>query len=243
MAKEENLEQVEQYLSGAMNEADQAAFEARLKDEAELQEDVAFMKLLNKSGFNAGFKEEMDAFHEELFPEKEARLSTVRRWIPYAAAVLIFLSLAVYFLLSPQPAIEQLASDYFQPFPNYVSMRSIDMDENFSLGLKKYSLNQFDSAYYFLSQARVGDAYATDLAFYAGISSLALQKNDVAIASFSNLLQERSKYDQQIRWYLALAYLGQGNVESCIQYLDQIEAEDFNYQLAQKLKKELDSDR
>lgn len=238
MAMEEKFEQIEQYLDESMREDDRSAFETRLAQEVDLQEDLEFAKLLKKGGFNLGLKKEMEVFHEELFPEKSKR-SRIHRWIPYAAAVLIFFSFIAYFYQSPKPKTENLASEYFEPFPNYVSMRSTPMDDNFTAGLKKYSLNQYDSAYHYLTRASVEEKKLTDLTFYKGISELALKKNYESITTFSSLLLQKTKYDQQVRWYLALAYLGQGKVDSCEKYLQQIELRDFNYDLAQELKEEL----
>jgi len=69
--------------------------------------------------------------------------------------------------------------------------------------------------------------------------NLVLRKNDASEVTFSSLLQQRTKYGRQVRWYLALAYLGQQKMDLCTNYLASIKFGDFNGASAKKIAKDL----
>ncbi len=117
-------------------------------------------------------------------------------WIAIAAAVLIVAVIGSVVVLSGESMLDKELSE---PYP-YSAERGSDVND----GFRFYQNRDYRNAI-----SRLNDDDATAV-FYKGLSYLYVGEYQNAITSFSSL--ETSRYNEQARWFTALALLKSGKI-------------------------------
>ncbi|NND09531.1 MAG: hypothetical protein HKN87_24435 [Saprospiraceae bacterium] len=157
---------------------------------------------------------------------KELRIRNLRRRLAYAAGVAILVT-SLLFIFYQNRSPGDLANDYFvfheDLITDYLEASGIATDVNAELypiiqeGIKAYNQGEYESAYAkiteFISSAAdqnylvvLSHFYLAQLAYYRG-------ENDKARELLESLNQEDDlPFSSEVKWYLSLVYLKDGNI-------------------------------
>lgn len=241
---QERYEYLEKYLLGELTPTESDTLTKRLATDMELSNDLESVKSLINAAKSKGLEHELESIHQELYAKKQKETKSISWvYVSGAAAVIILLILFLFNGFNQQPGTDKLFNQYFTPFPNYVSLRSETSPKEWQKGFEHYSLGKFDLAIKYFKSSEVPVEREEDVAFYLALSNLSIENTKEAIIIFSELLQEGTKYEQQIHWYLALAYLQSGEIQKTKDSLQKIEEGQFEYNRALELLNLLNTNR
>ncbi|MEO1053144.1 MAG: hypothetical protein AAFX87_21105 [Bacteroidota bacterium] len=234
---EEHYDQIERYVLDLMPDQEKLEFEVSLTRDEQLRQDMEDVRLLIRAAESKSMANELDAMHEELFGENEQEQRTFRIW-PYVSAIAAGIALILvvrFFIIPTTTSSEDLYASYFEPFPNYITLRQSDQTAAWKDGFTAYDENRFSDAIRILSSAEVPPETRQDADFYIAIAHLSQHQSKEAIAIFTSKLSGNEKYREQINWYLALAYLKEGLTDKAISYFSRIAPGEYNHEEAQSL--------
>ncbi|MDN5201831.1 hypothetical protein QQ008_10670 [Fulvivirgaceae bacterium BMA10] len=238
----EELENIEKYLSGTLNEEERKAFESRLESDTDFAKSVEALRLAMEGIHNFGLRQELKEIgaemNEELLSFKRKNPKRVWLFIGGVAATLTIL-IAVLHYLSQTSSTTQLFQSYFQPYPNLITTRSSDQSD-IKEAFQNYSHQNFKEALKGFESAVLERNRNDTLLFYAGVSALADGTHEKAIDYLSALSEIKSEFNQQGNWYLALAYVLGDDIEEARQILNRIRPDEYEYRASRELLELLD---
>lgn len=166
-------------------------------------------------------------------------------WAASAAAAIILFLLWMFGPLSTSVTYEQLADNYIQEefYENLEESRGEQDVEQLNMqAISAYNQKDFQTAisYYetIINQGQAHDRHY----FFLGLSYLYVDQYDQAIENLLRVpeLNAESKFIKEHRWFLALAYLKNGQPEEGRPLLLAIQSTDWKYREAQLLLKAID---
>lgn len=253
MTSEEKFNQIEMYLSGTLTEQERAAFEQKLardqtfRQEVELHRQVAETLKGEKVHQLRRVLETVDKNWKEDQGNKENqfRLLSIRSLIAVAATVLL-LVFAYQLFVPESSSSEELFAEYFEPYQMVLTQRSLSADSTMNITLntaiRNYQDSQFKAAATAFQQLQTQYPENKAFTFYLGLAQLSAGNSDSSINAFSTLLADPTHlFVEQCRWYLALAYLQQGNNGLAATQLQAITSGTFKYEAAQALLEEINN--
>lgn len=220
---EDQLDQIENYLSGELSQEEAEKFEKQILENDELRNQVEnhrrFIKGL-ELGFNRELKAQLQQEEQRLAGQDTEikRRFPIQYYIGIAAAVTLIL-VSVFLLRTPSLNSAELFAAYYQPYPNIESPLSRDDNEEqnaytyYEQGLYEKALNLF-------SQHTSENPADPAPLFYSGICYLELDEADKA-ANLFQLVQamEKNNYSKAALWYEALASLKIDNKPRAVEIL------------------------
>lgn len=230
---EDQLDQIEKYLSGELSKEAAESFEKQMKENDELRNQVENHRRFIK-GLELGFNRELKA----QLQQEEQRLATqdtevkkrfpLQYFIGIAAAVALIL-VSVFILRTPSVNTDELFAAYYQPYPNIESPLSRDdnVEENaytyYERGLYEKALNLFSQH---ISENPADPAPF----FYSGICHLELGEAEKAAHLFQLVrAMEKNNYSKAAIWYEALASLKSDNKTRAVEILTGLSGGDDTY--------------
>ena len=230
---------IEKYFDNELSEAEQQAFEKRLKSDMAFQELYEQEKLLIEGIRQAGRKKALENLKtlEKNLPDVELEqgkiidLKKYRFWAIAAGFLLILGSVALFYLVNSQPTYQQVYAEFYEPYPNLLNTVTRGEEQQFSLkeqGLQAYEAGNYSEAINLLEQAYEEEPIPL-IRFYAGSSYLANGDADRAIAAFEDYIQSGGELQNQARWYLGLSHLQKGEVEKAETYFNTLANESHVY--------------
>lgn len=229
---QQQFEHIENYLSRRLSEAEKNEIESKIADDPGFKEQVDSVRLTLNAAHGHGLKEELESIHKELYPEqKESSSNQVWIYVTGIAASLILIAIFWVLFQDKSYSSDELFSNYFKPFPDYVTSRSSNSD-SVSKAFLSYSKGEFKKAVRYFEHV---EAKNEDIRFYLGVSYLGTEEISQAVVTFSDLLQQSNKYREQLHWYLSLAYVKNQEREKAIQTLKQIKAGEYQFEEAREL--------
>jgi len=252
MDNEKKYELIEQYLSGELSGDVLSSFEKQMAENVELREDVKLQKQLNVTLKGKGVHQLREVLKEvdqnwrspEIGILKKLRSSTIIRISALAASILLFALAYQLFTAPKNDTNSQLFADNFQPYQMVLSQRNETTDSPRDILLNNsilaYQQKNYQEAVIGFQKLNELDNNNTAYPFYLGLSELALENSDEAIKVLGQVLEKNHHlFMEQSRWYLALAYLQKGEMESAISQLELIPSENYKYTESQKLLKSI----
>ena len=235
--EQDQFEQIEKYLQN--QEEGDAAFREDIARDKALKEEVDIQHSVMTGVENAAIREEIMNIHQRHHRQKDFVANDRYPVWTYAVAaglallVLAFFGYQQYFGQAVDH--QELYSEYFEPYPDAISLRG-DQSREVAQAMSLYASGSYQEAIDYFETTAEGTVLSDDVQFYWSLCDMSIGENKSAIQRLSTL-QERaeSRFLPQITWYLALAYLGDGNGSKCKDYLNLIKEEDFRYQEAQRL--------
>lgn len=224
------IEQIEKYLQDELGHDEKVAFEEKIESNPNLKEDVEWTKRSIQGIENIGVRETIQAIHYENKSDNQRKL----RFLVVGMAASILFFLCFWFLIRTPQSNEELFVEYFEPYPDAISIRNSAENENLG-GLIFYTSGDYKKAIEAFEKIDNKGKYEVDIQFYRGLSYMATGSFTEPIKIFSDLLQQNTKYDPQVRWYLALSYLMQNDSVSATRFLNEIKPDNFKYKEAQSL--------
>ncbi|GAB3021614.1 hypothetical protein GCM10027284_46360 [Cyclobacterium sediminis] len=221
--QESNEETIQRYLDDELGEDEKLAFEAKVKADASLQEQVAAYRLLVAGIRFQVRKENWDKISEL---ENEATSKAVFKRVylnswKYAVAGLAVLLVATFFmykLLSKQEDMQDLYAENFSAYPALVHATVRGADEPKTLeeqAYAAYSNEEYEEAtLYFTNILEAGEDPL--VRFYLGNTYLAMGNYDAAILALERAIESPMMLETQAKWYLGLAYLARGRKEDAL---------------------------
>ena len=171
----------------------------------------------------------LDHLHEKnqnLIQEKikDAR-STKSSWIKVAAAVVILASTSiVYFSLSDRSSLDGLLlSELESPYRISTTLRNAST-EKANQGYAAYNIGDYENALVMLKDVKSAQAI-----YVKGLSHLYRAEYPLAIEEFLDEGLVKSRFEEQSRWYLAVAYLKIRDMEKSREVLQFIVAKANHY--------------
>ncbi len=226
----DNIDEIEAYLDGKLNAAETSAFENRISNESDLEEQIQQVKDLRKGIHLASEKrirKNLDSVESKLNNEaffvnksKEIKMTNSKRfnWIPLAASMALVVAAALFFLKpSNGPNMEELYAEYYKPDSEVVKevldrmeARGLATENNedekrLKAALEAYSKYDYNSARTQLSSYL--DEFPEDQTgrFYMGLTQLNMGNYALSTEYLQPLCTEEGfPYKDQAKWYLAL---------------------------------------
>ncbi len=208
------MEQIEAYLLGQMNNTERVAFQQRVEDEPELAKEIEQHQRLMEGVALEGARAVLEEVMDEQVESSGARTIPLwQRWQPYAAmaAVVLVIFLAWYRLSPPQP--QDLYAAYYEPAPGLpTTLGTVDNPE-FAEGMVAYKRGEYADAIQFWNPLLGTESDSDTLGYYLGLANLAEEEIETAVALLQQVKTMRppSPFTSDATWYLGLAFLSQGN--------------------------------
>ncbi len=248
-------EQIEKYLKGALTESERLSFEAQLREDTKLAEEVEFYRNTMRAAEWKGTLEEVEAelkqehFFEMATSEAARQKATSpqksNRWWILAAviAVSIVIVLLAYANLGHSNQAIALAH-YEEPDLSATTKGTIPANDPLREGADAYYSGGFEQAsQLFSSVPTTSDHY--DRAQYSLAHTYFQQKQyDQAIAAFQTVIQITNKQwlKEEAEWYLLLTLLANDETGATFQALLEQLLEDENHRyhvFAKEVREEL----
>lgn len=243
----DNLEKIERYLNGSMLSKEKKEFDTLLKNNSKLLAEVVLVKEINEAILDDEAEEFRQTLKKIINPDQESKpinkslINALK--IPLAASVIILVGLSLYNIFIHQDT-SKLFSNFYKPYSTDISTRSAaKMKDNIQLSYYLYQEGDYESSYEMLKNYTIKNFDDQTARFYLGLNALQLQYYKLAIDEFTMVEQDTvSPFALHARWYLAMAYLKEGNIKSARHFLQKLTDEDNMYSYrARKILKKLKS--
>lgn len=241
---------IEKYMKGILSEEERLEFdtlldtddefreEVELKEEvesqdirrvAEVEDDQSFREMLGE--FEQEIRQDVENAEEEenrkVIPIGVKKRRFDRKWLA-AASVIIILGIGIYYNLNRPISSEELFLSNFEPYPNviYPIERGSSESDMKTIAFSAYeradyeeAITAFDSLY-----SETGEAHYL---FYKANALIALHRSDEAIPLLLQYSESGDQLSEKSGWYLAMAYLDNGDREMAGKVIDSLIANDI----------------
>ncbi len=244
---ENRWNQIDRYVSGEMVEKERDLFEVRMREHAELAQQVHLhrdMLLGMEYYFMQQLKEQL------ALSDQKKKTFNWPLFLKIAAAVLLVAGLggAAYYYGQRPADPEQLFLSYFEGYPNTLtqanrselpsdetspgesspgdtSSDSISFEE-IAAAMQYYETGNFPEAVtaldQILSSIGISDDQRTALAFYRGVANLQLGNVRQARSDLATVIQSDTLLNEPATWYTGLSYLRDNNVAEAKRIFEQL---------------------
>jgi hypothetical protein len=227
------IERIQAYLENLMTPAEQSAFQIELETDPSLRkelEDLRKARIAVEAYAQMKVREEVAAAFAHVKNEQQAANGR-RTYLRMAAIFLLLVAASFSFILlrnTYDPA--RMYKSSFELYPNRIgTMGSASGSDPLREGMNAYSLGEFRKALDLLQSVGADHPAKTEARFYEAQSLMALNETDAAADAFQTLLAETDQFDEPGQWYLALAYLKQGNETAAKALLSEISTTNGHY--------------
>lgn len=221
---EEQIERVGDYIMGLLSKEERMAFEQQLIVNPVLQAEVNLQKeviLLVEEAEDMRLKEMLKEV--DLEAEDKAEDSTGgRKWWLVAILVLILLGIAWLVWKGQEESPERLYAAYFEPYQNVLvpTVRDAGVPLDVLEAFQAYEDGNYETALLAFNQLPV-EVQKPDYELYEALSLMQTNRVGEAIRLLQVLKNNSdSQFREHAQWYLALAYLKQGNTPKARQFLE-----------------------
>lgn len=233
---QQEQEQIERYLSGEMDPAEQEAFRTRLINDPLLQSRVNEIKLLSVGIQEVNLSSRLEEFHSNIpvTGRAKAEVYSMRKWM-VAASSIIVIGLAALWFFTREKTNDKLYADYFQPDPGLLSAMSASSNYSFEKAMVDYKSGKYNEAISGWRQLLNNGAASDTLNYFMASAFLASDRSDSAIIYFDKVqTSQKSVFIAESYWYKGLALIKQGRITEAITSIeksDRKEKEDLITQL------------
>ncbi|MEM7368747.1 MAG: tetratricopeptide repeat protein [Bacteroidota bacterium] len=211
-----DIEKIERYLEGRMEEAESKAFEEVLKHSAELRTQVDELLLAKGTLFHQGrtqLKKSLLDDWDRMTNPKPATLPRLWQYVALAASVALIVLMDWYVVNS---ALPQHSTDLYTSHYNHPQVSIIRNPDSLEQTITKahllYEQKQFTQASaIYASLIEQNPAVSEEVRFYQGICYLNMNRLDSALIHLQSL--QSPNYIDAGKWYSILIRLKQGEVE------------------------------
>ena len=223
---QEEFERIERYLDGLMDQEEQSAFEASLKTDSILNQQFEEVRLLRLAIEEQSLRNKLNDFHEEIISEDAGsqtngvKTKTIFAYkaIAIAASLALLMGFGYWLLFGQQSANERLYAEYFKPDPGLLTPMSTTTEYDFYRGMVDYKQEKYGEAINRWKPLAEQKPENDTLNFYLGVSFLAKDETDEAIAYLSKAVRvPSSTFIDEAWYYLGMAQLKEGQSEEAIQ--------------------------
>jgi tetratricopeptide (TPR) repeat protein len=241
---QEELERIEAYLMGQMDQVEKSSFERELEYDQQLGLKVNTVKEIVLGIEKTILKEEMDKFHGEINqvanPVSETPVRKINRWFFFeiAASISILFLIGLLIYRGGHDLETDLFAQYYEPDPGLITAMSSEGNYEFDRAMVDYKSGKYQDAIerwnVLLEQKSDNDT----LQYFIGSAHLALKDMQQAQYYLKNVVEfPEGRFYQDAYWYLALSYLSEGDREKAKLFLEITDHPDKTALLEDLLKK------
>ena len=245
----DRFERIERYVMGRMTSSEAGDFEGLMEKDLQLAEAVQRKQLLlnglkinHQENLMAKIKSIQASTAEELDSALAHRSSKLRRLAIAAsiAATILLIALGLWLLLPPSN--EQLARQFFEPYPDVLSEKieqkgffgSHPSENYLEKGMAEYELGNYQEGIIainnYLKEAPPEHPFLQESRLYLAISHFLLKDYERSTALLLDLDQD-SAFERRklVDWYLGLSLLAEGKETAAVDKLDELSNDkDYN---------------
>lgn len=227
---ENRWNQIDRYVNGEMIEDELRLFEERMRDHAELAQQVHLHRDVLE-GMEFYFMQQLK--NQLAISDQKKKKVSIRLILQIAAVVLLVAGLAgaaYYYLLRPTNP-QQVFLTYFEAYPNRLEQtnRGEPASDEASAevsAMQHYEAGNFSEAATALTDLVTSDSVEenrTVLLFYRGVAHLGAGQTAEAIGDLTTVVQNTdSLLAEPATWYLGLGYLQAGQLNKAKELLIQL---------------------
>lgn len=237
---EKRFEKMENYLLGQLSAEEAATFEQEMAADEAFRQEVEQHKKLIGAIEAEGVRQLLEQIHEEHFAEGNTEKATAKvvdfkphKWrnvLAIAASVSLLL-VAGWWVFTQQATPQQkLYANYFDPAEGLPTTLGATDDPRFAEGMVSYKLGNYAEALAFWQPLLETGTANDTLNYFAGVALLAGQQPAQAIERLQPIAQQpQSAYQTDAQWYLALAYLLEGQQATAREMLQELSSGQHTY--------------
>lgn len=172
---------------------------------------------------------------------KTAKIFNIRRVMMVAASILLIVFMAQYWFSNNSMTNQQLFANHFEPYQMILNQRTQApadpaVGENINEAVTAYLNKDYEAASTAFQQLENNSPDAIAFRFYSAISELALGHSNKTITELEEILKDAPPIlIEQCNWYLALAYLQEGNRGKAKSILEGIKSGGYQYEEAREI--------
>lgn len=237
MESQNQQELIDRFLQKDLNQQELNDFMEKLNSDISFAEEVDLQRIVTKGieleGVN-NLRQRLSAIHQKVKAEQQenktaTKVIPIKQWAAVAAAVIILL-FAGYNFWNSASAKEDVYAKYYELYQPDFSTRNQETDQ--ANAEKAYREGDFENVIELLQKVKNESGGNARILLGLGNAFLKTSNYQAATESFEEIIKsENELYIDQARWYLALTFLKQGDVDSCrkiLQELAQREGADFS---------------
>ena len=218
-----NFDLIERYFENILTPTEQLLFNNLLEEDEEFRKEFEFQKDL-KQAIAVSQREDLRATLQQLEKKAGSRrlLPLPRKWL-VAASFFLLVTLGFWSVQNRFfPSNEALYHEHFEPMRNKVMpiTRGSDVQTIEYKAFAAYESAEYNTAINLFNS--VEDPKQDHILFIKAMCYLSLDKNNEAVEILLPLATDRRSseisddYSEEARWYLALAYLNQGEEQKAV---------------------------
>lgn len=243
----ELIEKIERYLNDELQPQEHKDFEKQLQTDVELKNALQLynsidntMKEREPTGDEKKLEKTLQQLNRKyILQEGNLRKVNFKRWLAAAAAVLIIVFAAVYFLSQDRLSAEELYAGFAVHAPLKIQLRGDAADSLAGIAADKFNDKHYYEALPLLQQYLQLQPGDIQLKFAEGVSQLELDNYTEAEKIFSVIAAGKTGYTEAGGWYLALTALKQKDIPQCRSRLEAIPQTSSWFTKARELLKKL----
>jgi len=239
-----NQERIHEFLQGDLKGAALKAFQADLRKDANLQEDLAFSRammttLKNKEILAANHQLKTIIAGKTITPDFDALKEfegggsssgggSIGKWLLGGMLGISLLAIGLFAsgIFTPFTSNEtsnHLVVSHLVPFENVISIAG-ESSPNLEKGMAAYENGDYITAIP-LFNAYLKKAYDPNVQFYLGLSHLLNQESAIAIPLLERVVDTSAPPVLSVaKWYLSLAYIEEGQIPAAKVSLQELQA-------------------
>jgi len=206
-----NLEYIESYFKQDLNEDERTAFETKCETDKAFANEVAFYitakQVLRETLLEQKTGEWKKDAEEETPVISIAKKSTLLRWVAYAAAACLLLTVSL-FLFEAKDSPQKLASAYVSKILSQTMDASHD---SLQLGIAAYNNKEYDKALQLFEGVAQRDLLNGDAKKYTGLTYLRQSNYEKALEQFDALANMQGLHSNPGNFLKAVTLLERNN--------------------------------
>lgn len=211
--EKETSELIDAYLLGRLDKAQQEHFNQRVHTDPHFAKMVAEQKILARSVEEHNLREVLDNYHAEIVEEPRNQWR-VPALFALAASILILIGVSTWAIFYTGNSAQKVFTENFKPDPGLPTKMGTVSQYEFYYGMVSYKRKEYNEAI-----ARWEPLYAAHpqndtLIYFLGVANLANGNARQAKNYLKSAFEKTSSvFYEDIRYYLALAYLRENKIE------------------------------
>ena len=211
---EEEIQEIDRYLSGELSAAEKQAFERRLETDNEWAAKCNEIRLLSVGVQETALRNQLDSFHENATsrqkPATVRSLGLVKKLAAAAVFIVLLSTIGWYFLYS-RSSEEKLFAAYYQPDPGLATVMSVTDNYEFERAMVDYKTGAYTQALERWNKLYENNNTSDTLQYFIASAQLANKDPKAAIQLFDKIISgNNSVFINEAYWYKGLALLQLG---------------------------------
>ena len=225
---QELFEEIERYLSGAMNPEERNTFENKLQNDSKLKEEVEVQRELILAVEIGSMKNDLEEIHRKSFSAQKKHTF----WYGIAASVIVIFSIGIWFV-NQESDTDKLFAQYSITEPGLPVPMSATSDYDFHDAMVDYKIEKYDTALLKWEKLLLVNPENDTLNYFMGASHFNLEEYNEAANYFKTVRnQPQSPFYDKSGFYLILSWLKTEEFEK-IRTFDISEGSDYKTQIGE----------